>query len=542
LTTTAFSFLHGSGTSRHWILLQLASLILWLGQALAAGPELPSEVVQWQIFEGEMRHPDPPTDPLRGVDLHTTFTGPDDSEWTFFGFHDGGTLWRYRFAPEQPGRWRYTARFSDGAVEISGEFQCLPAPPGSPAPLVRWPANPIWFAVAGQADPLAVRSFHVGDRFFAVNFPAERRAEFLTWAREQGYGLLSVASHYLNRDAPGRGRTWATPRLWDQTNRTVLHEEYARLEVLLAEVGRAGFHLFPFAGFIGRTSEAPATPDDRDVYMRYTLARLAPFWNVMFNVAGPEPLWFPEGYRPPLSYAEINRLGEQIARWDPFGRLRTVHNAAGDDPFRFQPWATFATLQGGPAEKSADFVALHHWIFRNHTLDRPLYAQEVLWPGNYLNANLSPDEVRRKALVLLFAGVGAITFADMDGDSSSGYSGTLDPSIRRNEMHTAVREAWSFFDRIPFGSLRPRWGGETGAIWLADDSEYWGYWPASFTAKVPSQLQPGWMGEWHDPQSRTPTLRFTVGEERQLAPPPSFPADAVIRLYRPINLNSTSEP
>lgn len=491
-------------------------------------------VVQWRMFEGTLRHPAPPADPLRDAVLETEFTAPDGAVRRFFGFHEDGGLWRFRFAPDQPGGWRYMARFADGRAAVSGRFECVPAPAGAPAPLVRWRDNPIWFARAGASAPLLVRGFHVGDGFFARNLPTERRAAFYAWARGEGHHLLSVASHYLNRDAPGRGRGWDTPRLWDAAARTVRPEEYARAEALLTEAGEQGLYIFPFAGFIGRASDAPATPEDRDAYFRYTVARFAPFWNVLFNIAGPEPLWFPGGYRPPLDYAEINRLGGLLRRLDPFDRLRSVHNAEGDDPFRFLGWPTFSTLQGGPVEKTADFRALHHWVFRNHTLDRPLYAQEVLWPGNSLHAPLTPDEVRRKALVLLFGGVGAINFADMDGDSSTGYSGTLDPAQRRPEHHVAIRAAWDFFETIPFGPLRPRWGGGLAGVWLADGQrEFWAYFPSPRDSGLPAGTGPGWRGEWRDPQGRLPPVKFLLAEQKRLAPPPDFRDDAVLHLLPP---------
>ena len=90
--------------------------------------------------------------------------------------------------------------------------------------------NPLWFGFRGGKHVL-IRSFHVGDRFFAANWPETRRAAFLDWAQQQGYNMLSVASHYLNRNAAGRGAGWKTPDLWPLNA-----SEYGRMEAILDDL------------------------------------------------------------------------------------------------------------------------------------------------------------------------------------------------------------------------------------------------------------------------------------------------------------------
>jgi len=486
-------------------------------------------IPRWGLFEGQLAHPRPPTDGLRGVELRTEFTAPDGKVTKFWGYFDGGAAWRFRFSPDQTGPWRYTARFSDGAAETSGEFTCTAS--DLPGPLTRSPDNPIWFANAA-AGPLVVRSFHLGDRFFAENFSAATRTAFLDWAQAQGYNLLSIGSHYLNRDTTGRGRGWKTPQLWETTSNTVRPGEYAKAEAILDDLRARRFYVYPFAGFIGRHSQFPQAAADQDAYIRYTLARFAPYWNVLLNVSGPEPLWKPEGYYNKMPFAEVNRLGGLIHRLDPFGRLISVHNASGDDPFRFSSWASYQTLQGGPAEKSDNFAALHNFLFRNHTGDRPIYAQEVLWPGNYLHGGLTPDQVRRKALVMLFAAAN-INFADMNGDSSTGYSGTLDPAERHPEMHAAIKSAWDFFATVPFGRLKPTWDVVKGGVCLANgDREYWVYRSEPGVVEFAKPFASGWRGEWLSAEGVAKTESVTVEDKKTFATPSSMPGDAVLHLWR----------
>jgi hypothetical protein len=150
-------------------------------------------------------------DPYRDVTLEVTYTRPDGMTVPFWGVYDGGNTWKIRFMPDQVGTWRYTARFSDGAPSTQGSFLCV----GSDLPglISRDEQNPQWFGFRG-GKPLLVRSFHVGDRFFAENWGAAKRTAFLDWAQGQGYNTLSIASFFLNRDEEGRGKGWKTPTLW----------------------------------------------------------------------------------------------------------------------------------------------------------------------------------------------------------------------------------------------------------------------------------------------------------------------------------------
>ncbi len=512
-----------------WALATLvAGIFVPPGAAATSAPV--ASVARWGLFGGQLAHPRPPADALRGVELRTEFTAPDGKVTKFWGFFDGGETWSFRFSPDQIGRWRYTARFSDGAAETAGEFTC--AASDLPGPLTRSRDNPIWFANA-TAGPLVVRSFHLGDRFFAENFSAATRTAFLDWAQAQGYNLLSIASHYLNRDIPGRGRGWSTPQLWDASANTVRPGEYAKAEAILDDLRARRFYVYPFAGFIGRHSQFPQAAADQEVYIRYTLARFAPYWNVLLNVSGPEPLWKPEGYYNKMPFAEVNRLGELIHQLDPFARLISVHNASGDDPFRFSSWASYETLQGGPAEKSDDFAALHNFLFRNHTGDRPIYAQEVLWPGNYLHGGLTPDQVRRKALVMLFAAA-TVGFADMNGDSSTGYSGTLDPAQRKPAMHAAAKTAWDFFARAPFGRMKPTWDIARPGVCLAEiGREYWVYLARGGHTEFTQAFGPGWTGQWIAPLGDVPPQSVRTEGEKRFEVPSEFTADVVLRIWRP---------
>jgi hypothetical protein len=410
-------------------------------------PPALSVVGQWDIFEGCLENPIAYRDPYGDVELNLTYTRPDGSRLEFWGFYDGGATWRFRCMPDQLGEWRYQAVFNDGTPGTAGSFTCGPSE--IPGLVFADPANPMWFGYKSGQHVL-VRSFHVGDRFFASNFEEAIRNDFLDWAQQQGYNLLSIASYFQNRDEDGRGAGWDTPCLWPLNA-----AEFRKMERILNDLARRGLLVFPFAGFFGRKADFPSAPAEQEQYIRYTLARLGAYWNILFNVAGPEPLLRKKSY---LEKTELDRMGQVISTMDVFGHLLTVHNQTGDDEFIQDAWISYGTLQG---PKTPQLEDLYAGLLRNHHPARPLYAQETLWSGNKYHPDYSDNQLRQNAWVLLMAAA-VINFADNGGpepgtvgDSSSGFSGTLDLADCRQHRHTILKQVWDTFARFPFYQLKP---------------------------------------------------------------------------------------
>ena len=438
-----------------------------LSFALAVHTASGGSVPQWGRFETAVHNPKPYTNPFAGVSLEAAFTSPNGKTVRFRGFYDGGDVWKLRFMPDAPGTWTYRSVFSDGTPGPSGSFECIPSDlPGPPVP---YETNPIWFGTK-NGEPLAVRSFHVGDRFFANRPNAETgeawsdslRAAFLDWAGKQGYNMLSIASHYLNRNSAGRGKGWNTPRLWNFGMGVPVPSEYGRMEAVLDDLARRRMFVFPFAGFLGRDSEFPRDTSGQRLYISYTLARLVPYWNLLFSVGGPEPLL--KG-RPYLDRDEIEQTGHLIRILDPFGHALSCHNATGDDAFRDSRWSDFGVLQG---PKTLDRGALATRLLSNHHYSKPLVAQETLWPGNTQGHPPYGDaDIRKNALVILFSGA-CLNFADMAGNSSTGFSGSMDLSVKVQRRHDIAKAAWDLFESFPYHRMKPRQGVSDKGFCLAE--------------------------------------------------------------------------
>jgi len=420
------------------------SAVLLAGLAPLASPA--ADCPQWGRFEAAFTNTTNYAAPYRDVSLDATFTRPDGSTVKFWGFYDGGQTWRLRFMPDQPGTWRYEAAFSDGSAGGRGEFHCVTS--NLPGPISVHRHNPVWFG-RRDGDAVLVRGLHVGDRFFAANWSDASRTAFLDWVQTQGYNTLSCASHYLNRDAKGRGRGWETPKLWPLDA-----AEFKRLEKLLDELARRNMIVYPFAGFFGRDSNFPREPADQLLFIRYTYARLGAYPNLLLNVAGPEPLLREFPY---LERKDVNRLGAAIQAINVFGKPLSVHNRTGDDEFRDEPWLTYGTLQG---PKTVNRAWLARELLASHHAEKPLLAQETLWAGNAyhiraIGRDYTEDDLRKNTFVIHFSAA-ALVFADNNGDSSTGFTGSLDPKDARQDRHDAVKRAWDLCASLPFGHLKPR--------------------------------------------------------------------------------------
>jgi hypothetical protein len=489
----------------------------------AQTPSASVAVKQWDRFEQALENPRSYRDPYRDVTLAVTFTRPDGTTVPFWGFYDGGRTWRFRFMPDQVGTWKFSAAFSDGVRGATGTFACVES--DIPGMLAAHAANPMWFGFR-QGEAALIRGLHVGDRFFARNWddPAnhadgEKRTAFLDWLQEQGYNLLSIGSHYLNRNAPGRGAGWETPRLWPLDA-----AEYRQMEAILDELARRKILVFPFAGFFGRDGNFPQDAGGRELYVNYTYARIGVYWNTLLNVVGPEPML--RG-KPFFELPELARIGRMIQAANVFGKPLSVHNRTGSDEYRDEPWTNYGILQG---PKTIERRQLSRGLLESHHPEKPLLAQETLWSGNInhikrFDRDYTNEELRKNAFVIHFSAA-ALVFADNDGDSSSGFSGTMDLHDRQQERHDVIKRVWDICATVPFGRLRPRQDLVTGehAYCLADPGRHYAVYldrsaPVSVQLPAARDTAGGYRVTWIDAQRGDRRDGGTTRDGRNLTPP-----------------------
>jgi hypothetical protein len=259
----------------------------------------------------------------------------------------------------------------------------------------------------------------------------------------------------------GRGRGWETPKLWPLDA-----GEYRKMERILDDLVARRILVFPFAGFFGQKSNYPRDPADQELYVRYTLARLGAYWNILLNVAGPEP----NLKTPWMLQDEVERLGRMIRRLDVFGHPLSVHNRTGDDPYRDSDWTSYGTLQG---PKTVERRKLSKGLLASHHPAKPLYAQETLWAGNKFHKEAYAEADLRKNAYVILMSAAALNFGDMAGDSSSGFSGTLELGERVQKRHDIMKSVWDFFDSVPFWRMKPRQDLVDNGYCLAEEGAHY---------------------------------------------------------------------
>lgn len=416
------------------------------------------EVEKFGVFEQSFTNKKEYDNSYFDVDLEVKFYSPNGTEIRHFGFYDGNQIWKFRFMPAIPGKWKYTATFSDGSNAGSGSFICTKS--NNKGPLTKLNDNPIWFATQNGKFFL-MRSFHVGDRFFASNWnDSEKtkihpRTRFLNWVEKNNYNTLSIASFFTNRQTEGRGKGWETPQLWPLDYR-----EFQKAEIILNELAKRQIYVFPFAGFFGRDGIWPTDHAEQEKYVKYIISRWGAFYNLIFNVAGPEPLLednpsHKAGYKNQMEITDINRIANLIKKYDVFHHLITVHNqtkaSVDGDPFVHFEWYGFSTIQG-PKTKN---LKLHEkTVTEIRNPQKPYFAQETLWGGNKYHPDYGEEYIRKIGIVLTM-NAAMINFADNDGDSSSGFSGSLNPDDCTQNLQNVLKNVWDFFETIPLCEMKP---------------------------------------------------------------------------------------
>jgi hypothetical protein len=398
-------------------------------------------VPKWGIFQEEYRNGKSYRSPYHEVSLEAVFTSPGGRQIQFWGFYDGGDLWRLRFMPDETGEWQYEARFSDESDSFRGKFCCIDS--DLPGPLCAYEKNKIWFGTK-NGRPFMLRSIHLGDCFFSGQINTEKRARILDYLQNMGYNTLSIASFLINRQSPGRGLGFDTPKLWP-----LCAGEYQKAERILNDLEKRRIVVFPFAGFFGREGFFPGALRDQVLYIKYVMARWGVYWNLLINTAGPEPLL---RHNPFMGRCEADRLSRLIKQYNVFGQMLTVHNQTGDDQFMTSDYTGFGTLQG---PKTIDREVLYRGLINNHRKDAPLYAQETLWTHNiHGHPDYTGEDVRKNACTILMSAA-MINYGDMLGDSSTGFSGQMDEALLHEDFHLTLKGIWDFFESLPYHTAEP---------------------------------------------------------------------------------------
>ncbi|MCI0720488.1 MAG: DUF5060 domain-containing protein, partial [Acidobacteria bacterium] len=390
-------------------------------EALVFGQDIPL----WGRFETSITNDRAYANPFTDVTLNCTYTRPDGTAVTFFGFHDGdgnggqsGEVWRIRFMPDHVGTWSYTCSFSDGTPGKRGTFRST-STGAKPGPLRADPDNPrCWLFANGTR--FAPRSY-ILEHIFAIGEPDVRRyaIEYFFGAKHKFNLCTANLLNHIPADSPvnyegmsyqypspnqegqytavkgngllpfvfsgakplfdgGSNVDWTRPSIACWTNADkVLQELESRNTVWFNHWGMIGYNW-------ANTLILKVPPTARESCLRYWIARLAPYWNVTWNIAGE--------WDEIMSLAELDKTGNYIKQLDPWNHPLSAHSLK-TTPDR--PWVDYRIEQmlAGNISDPAQSAELAIKDYSN----KPVYAFETSWEGLPIEHKLSPDLLRRGA-------------------------------------------------------------------------------------------------------------------------------------------------
>jgi hypothetical protein len=370
---------------------RLLSVLLAAGCAssAAAAPRVPL----YGVFERQVTNAKGYSDPFdfQVVELRSTFTAPSGKTVSFFGFHNGngkgsqtGNVWAFRFMPDEVGRWRYSYSWTDRTAGGSGSFEVSDT--GLPGPLHVATDNP-WYFMTARGKPFHARPYGMhhflvwsATRRMATELASFKRA-LTTRVIDRRYNMVMWPDmgDRLRRGASSAPGGNTTDSWWlDATDtRRFSIAAFRANEDALAFCRDNGVYAFAFAGMLDQGSHYPF--EDLRVFLRYYVARLAPFYSTF----GWSPTWeWMDIWKPD----ELQQIMQFVHDIDPWKRLLTAHDASHSG---FTGWLGFSMRQKpardifGPNSRRAGYQQISDPCgsggIGNPFIDCPIIGSEDQW-------------------------------------------------------------------------------------------------------------------------------------------------------------------
>jgi Domain of unknown function (DUF5060) len=353
-----------------------------------------SDVGLHRIFERSVVNDTNYANKFTGVNLTTTFTSPSGVKTNFLGFYDGdgngggtmlvGNVWKFRYMPNELGDWTYTWAWSDGTPGGEGTFTCVSENAGKGI-LRPYKDNPRWFAYNGT-EPVFLKSYYENSmRPFAQ--PWEGARQVYETILNRGYNHLQI--NWVLPTVAGNNFTdfpvTSTKPIYTEKGKassTMNLDVWKNMEGLLGYLNEKNIQLFLFLGFDGGRNGYPQawaslSAAEQDFFVRYTVARLAPFAIITWNY-----VWEVEGN------TENGELGcmRLVKKYDVFDHLRTYHDEKPPTNYWHLPEYTFAGVENHVTPTRDPSVWSAPWTHHDACLigyvpGKPVYMVEgnALW-------------------------------------------------------------------------------------------------------------------------------------------------------------------
>lgn len=321
-------------------------------------PAIAAEIAQRTPFEQSFEHHGTWENPYREVTATVVLerlrgAGPVRLPL----FWDGGKIWRFRFAPNAPGRWTWRIESNDpGLHGRTGAFRCTAS--NEPGGVI---ATPIEFRYekAREFWPMGDLNWSAFARHEPSGLDRGSFERFLDVRAKQRFNLVLA-------DALGLAVNEGGPAFADYGRETLNPGYWQEVERRVREMNRRGI-----VAFIALAAAAPrgAPANDKSWadfgshearlrYAKHVLARLG-VYNVAFALAR-------EWSGNDAQAADLDRLGAELAALNSHGRILTVHTAHVTDAGRFasSSWNALASF-------AQDYDQLHRDTYNRRASGKP---------------------------------------------------------------------------------------------------------------------------------------------------------------------------
>lgn len=339
-----------------------------------------TRVEQYSVFEASFESAGSPPNPYVAISGDATFSTPDGRTWTVPLFWDGAKTWKVRVSPNIAGKWSFTLRSNDSALNgKSGAFECIESRRagglrvyrGNPAHFQRQNGRPVWFmgdTAWGYFTDSPQDNHH---RAQAEHYASTRAAQGFNVIHcmlmsEQGVGNQNG----LPFENIGVERI--NPAYWREVDERLAFANRQGLTVALAIAWADKRKVEPFAW--RRFPNLAA----RKRYARYIAARYSAY-DVYFLVSGE---WHGEvrtrgDVTEEQVFREFVEIGHALSAADPHDRMIGIHpmTAAGSvREYAAAAWMSFADYQ-------QNYHDLHARVLLSRRLPGPVVNSEY---GYYL--------------------------------------------------------------------------------------------------------------------------------------------------------------
>jgi hypothetical protein len=349
----------------------LRALVLLAAMAMAAIAPLRAQdlelVERWSSKEIALPGPSD-GNPFIDVEFSATFR-QGTRAIAVDGFYDGEGRYKVRFMPDAVGEWAYETRSNRAALDGKrGRFTVTAARPGNHGP-VR--VKGVHHFAYEDGTPF----WQVGTTSYGWTHQPEalERQTLATLAAGpfNKVRMLAFPNHDVKHQPPRFPFEGQAPKGWDfsRFNPAFFRHLEQRVVDLMALGIEADVILFhPYDKGYWGFDQMPAEVNER--YLRYVVARLASYRNVWWSLANEFD------YLAGKQMAEWDRYFEIVQARDPYGHLRSIHNAMVLYNHT-KPWVTHVSVQSGAIAEDFERAVLLRDVY-----SKPVVYDEVKYEGN----------------------------------------------------------------------------------------------------------------------------------------------------------------